>query len=334
MSAYADSGHPDVVLFRDLLAASRNILATTHRHPDGDAIGSLLGTTRVLQAAGPTSSRRSGGEKTVTAHTPDAPPDFLRFLPGFSDITQDPGPVADYDLVIALDHSELSRTGLEGELLRGTVPVIAVDHHATFDRRATVAFAEPSASATCELLFELFQALRLPVDADAATCLLTGLVTDTGSFQHANTSPAVFATAASLLSAGADFRAVIAGIFGSRPLPALRVMGRALERLQANEATGAAISFVTHEDLKECGATADDLTGVVSLLNTIPEARFALLLTEYERGKLKGSLRSEPEKAVDVAAIARRFGGGGHTLASGFEVAGRLVRDEHGWRIE
>jgi len=315
---------PEIALLQDLLRASEKVLVTTHRHPDGDAIGSLLGTTRALRAVG----------KTITPHTPDAPPKFLRFLPGFSAITQVPGPIADYDLVIALDHSELSRTGLDKELLQGVVPVIAIDHHATSDRRATVALVVPEASATCELLCELFPILALPMEADTATCLLTGLVTDTGSFQHANTSTTVFRAAAALLSAGADFRSVIAGVFGNRPLQALRIMGRALERLQASQATGAAISFVTQEDLKECGATADDLTGVVNLLNTIPEARFALLLTEYERGKLKGSLRSEPGKAVDVAAIARRFGGGGHTLASGFEVAGRLVRDEHGWRIE
>lgn len=324
MTTHFSPEHPEISLLQDLLKASERILVTTHRHPDGDAIGSLLAMTRALRAVG----------KTVTPHTPDAPPEFLRFLPGCSDITQSARSLSDTDLVIALDHSELSRTGLAEELLHGSVPVVAIDHHITSDRRATIALVAPEASSTCELLSELFPVVNLPIDQGTATCLLTGLVTDTGSFQHANTSSESFRVAASLVSAGADFRAVIAGIYGSRPLQALRIMGRALERLQANEVTGAAISFVTHEDLKECGATADDLTGVVNLLNTIPEARFALLLTEVERGKLKGSLRSEPEKAVDVAAIARRFGGGGHTLASGFEVAGRLVRDEHGWRIE
>ncbi len=313
-----------VVLARDLVAAARRVLATTHRHPDGDAIGSVLGTAHVLRAAG----------TAVTAHAPDPAPPFLRFLPAFSSITQAPGPVSDYDLIIALDHSELARTGLAPEILDARVPVIAVDHHATADRRASVVFVVPDAAATGELLADLLPALGLPLDADAATCLLTGIVTDTGSFQHANTSARVLSVAARLLEQGADLRSIVTHVFGQRPVPALRVMGRALERLQASRETGAAVSVITHRDLTECGATESDLTGVVNLLNTIPEASFSLLLTEYEEGKVKGSLRSAPEQAVDVSRLAQRLGGGGHTLASGFEVAGKIVRDRDGWKIE
>lgn len=313
-----------IALLRDLLVVSARILVTTHRHPDGDALGSLLGTTRALRAIG----------KTVTPHTPDAPSPSFRYLPAFADITQAVPAVADFDLVVALDHSELRRTGLEEHLLETRIPVAAIDHHATADRNATLVLLDPEAAATCHLLAELFPLLPLPVDADTATCLLTGIVTDTGCFQHANTSADVLTTAARLLERGADLRTIITATFGQRPLHALRIMGRALERLHTNPQTGAALSFVTNEDLREFGGSADDLEGVANLLNTIPEASFSLLLTEYERGKVKGSLRSEPTKAVDVAAIAKRFGGGGHTLASGFEIAGRLVRREDGWKVE
>lgn len=314
---------PDVALLRDLLASATRILVTTHKHPDGDAIGSLLATAHALRAVG----------KTVTAHAPDAPPEALRFLAESQTVTEEPGPLTEYDLVFALDHSELGRTGLASELLNGRVPVVAIDHHATADRRGCINIVVTDAAATCELLAALFPLLGLPIDAATATCLLTGLVTDTGSFQHANTSARVLATAGRLLALGADLRGVVRSAFGPRSLPALRVMGRALERLRASPETGAAISVVTHQDLQECGASEHDLSGLVNLLNTIPEASFSLLLTEVERGTVRGSLRSEPEKAVDVASIARRFGGGGHTLASGFEVAGRLVRDTDGWRI-
>lgn len=313
-----------VSLLRDLLAASTRILVTTHRHPDGDAVGSLLAVARALRAL----------DKTVTAHTPDPPPPFLRFLPSFETITQVPDHVPHYDLVVALDHSELQRTGLAAELLEARIPVVAIDHHATADRRASVAIVVPDAAATCEILVELFPLVGLPIDAGTATCLLTGHMTDTGSFRHPNTSPRVLRAAGRLLERGADLGAIVSGAFGQRSLPALRITGRALERLTVSPETGVAISVVTHQDLQECEATMDDLAGVVNLLNTIPEASFSLLLTEYEQGKLKGSLRAEPEHAVDVSAIARRFGGGGHTLASGFEVVGQLVRDKEGWRIE
>lgn len=314
----------DISLTRDLLHGSERVLATTHRHPDGDALGSLLAVARALTTVG----------KSVTAHTPDAPPATFRFIPGFTDVTQSVDPVRTFDLVVALDHTELARTNLASELLEARIPVVGIDHHATSDRRATVVFVEPDAAATCEILAELLPALALPVDAGTATCLLTGLMTDTGSFQHPNTSARVLEAAARLLERGADLRAVVSATNGQRSLASLRIIGRALERLHANPETRAAISFVTHEDLRECGASVDDLTGVVNLLNSIPEASFSLLLTEYEHGKLKGSLRSDADKAVDVSAIAKRFGGGGHALASGFEVAGRLVRGAEGWRIE
>ncbi|MDP3685550.1 MAG: bifunctional oligoribonuclease/PAP phosphatase NrnA, partial [bacterium] len=314
----------DLELVRDLLRASERILVTTHRYPDGDAVGSLLGMTIGLRASG----------KKVTAHTPTPPPEFLSFLPGFSTMTQTGDSVWKHDLVIALDHSELYRTGLERELLEGRRPVIAIDHHATADRKASVALIAPEAAATAEMLEALLPNLELPVTAEIATCLFTGIVTDTGSFQHPNTSTRGLAAAARLAEHGADLRAITAHIFGGRSLASLRIAGRALERLTVNPETGVVLSVLKKADLEECEATPEDLSGVVNLLNTIPEASFSLLLTEIEEGKIKGSLRSEPEAAVDVSSIAQRFGGGGHRLASGFEIAGRLVRDATGWRIE
>ncbi|TSC71733.1 MAG: phosphoesterase RecJ domain-containing protein [Parcubacteria group bacterium Gr01-1014_38] len=314
----------DVALARDLLRESQRIVVTTHRHPDGDAIGSLLGVTVALRAS----------QKDVTAHTPNPPPEFLRFLPGFSTITHTVAPLSTVDLALALDHSELHRTGLERELLEGRRPVIAIDHHATADRKASIAFVVPEAAATAEILEGLLPELELLITPEVATCLLTGIITDTGSFQHANTSTRVLETAARLVERGADLHAITAHIFAGRSLSALRIAGRAIERLTVNPETKMALSVLTKADLEECGVTAEDLTGVVNLLNTIPEASFSLLLTEIEEGKIKGSLRSEPEAAVDVSSIAQHFGGGGHRLASGFEVAGRLVRDETGWRVE
>ncbi|TSC64676.1 MAG: phosphoesterase RecJ domain-containing protein, partial [Parcubacteria group bacterium Gr01-1014_106] len=291
-------------LLRHLFHTSTDILVTTHRHPDGDAVGSLLGTTLALRAAG----------KRVTAHTPNTPPAFLQFLPGFSSITQTPPSLFDVDLAIALDHSELHRTGLERELVEARRPLIAIDHHATADRRGSINIVVPEAAATAEMLETLLPAWGFPITADVATCLLAGMMTDTGSFQHANTSPRVLASAARLLDRGADLPAITAAVFGGRTLSALRIAGRALERLRVHPEMGMVLSVLTKADLEECGASVEDLTGVVNLLNTIPEANFSLLLAEIETGKIKGSLRSDPEGTVDVSSIARRFGGGGHRL--------------------
>ncbi len=312
-----------VATVRAFLPIVCRILVTTHQRPDGDAVGAVLAFARALRQTG----------KTVTAHTPDPPPSFLRFLPDIATITNTPPPVRDMDLVIALDHSQLSRTRLQDELLGGITPVFSVDHHATSDRVGTFVIVVPEAAATCEILTDLLPALGLPVDSETATALLTGIVTDTGSFQHPNTTPMVLRQASRLLERGANLHAIVHAVFRGRSLPALRIMGRALERIETNPTTGAVVSIITHQDLEECGASVDDLSGVVNMLNAIPQMRFSLLLTEYERGKVKGSLRSEPERQVDVAKIAARFGGGGHVLASGFEVAGTLIRGTQGWRV-
>jgi phosphoesterase RecJ-like protein len=121
--------------------------------------------------------------------------------------------------------------------------------------------------------------------------------------------------------------------YQKKNLPSLCIWGRALSRILIQEGSTAAVSLITPEDMKECGAGLDDLAGVVSMLNTLPHTKFAMLLVEYEPGKIKGSLRSEPHKMVDVSKIAKRLGGGGHKLASGFEVEGRIVQQEGKWRI-
>lgn len=308
---------------KELIAKAQHILVTTHSRPDSDAVGSILALSIALSKIG----------KTVTAHTPDEPAEFLKFLVGYDKIQIGKLDVSKFDLIIAVDHSELKRTGLADEIKASGKPLVAIDHHFTSDRFGTVALVISDAAATCEIIAEIIPALGISMDADIATALLSGIVGDTGSFQHSNVSPHVMQISSKLMEQGANLRAIMRSMYGGRSLSALRITGRALERVQANPKTGAAISIITHQDLEECGATVDDLAGVVNLLNSIPETSFSFLLTEYEKGKLKGSLRSEPEKEVDVSQIAKMFGGGGHKLASGFEVVGTLVKDETGWRI-
>ncbi len=319
---FLSSVEAEVRKFQAAVEKANKILVTTHQKPDGDAVGSTLALSIGLSKLG----------KQVTSHTPDPVPSYLSFLPGQERTTQKVS-VADYDLVVALDHSELKRTGLAQEIISSKRTLVSIDHHVTSDRVGDILIIIPDAAATAEILTEVIKALDVRFDEQLATNLLTGIVTDTGSFQHANTTAHALLSASYLMEYGANMRAIIHSIFGGRSLPALRIIGRALERVQTNQKTGAAISVITNQDLQECGASLDDLSGVVNILNTIPEANFSFLLTEYEKGKLKGSLRSEPEKKVDVSQIAAQFGGGGHKLASGFEVAGTLIRDESGWRI-
>ena len=147
-------------------------------------------------------------------------------------------------------------------------------------------------------------------------------------------TPDILEIASDLMNKGARLSHIAHETYQKKDLPALRIWGLALSRIMLSDKTKAAVSIVTHDDLQQSGATLDDLTGVVNMLNTLPDTRFAMLLVEYEPGKIKGSLRSEPHKGVDVSAIARRLGGGGHKLASGFEIDGKLEMRDGKWRID
>lgn len=304
------------------LRAAKTVLLGTHEHPDGDAIGSELALLHALRLQG----------KKVTAYIPDPAPEFLVFLPGFAELTTTPPNVNDYDVVVLLDYTQLYRTHLE-DPVRHHPNTITIDHHYDNKGETAINLIVPEAAATTQILTELFQSNDIPITRDIATCLLTGIFTDTGSFMHDSTSPDILKLAADLMGKGARLSHIAHETYQKKDLPSLRIWGRALSRVMVNEATGAAVSVVTYEDLDECGATLDDLSGVVNLLNTLPQSKFALLLAEYEPGKIKGSLRSEPHKSVDVSLIAARLGGGGHKLASGFEVEGHLIQKDGAWRV-
>jgi phosphoesterase RecJ-like protein len=306
----------------DLLRRSQRVLLATHEHPDGDALGSTLALLHALKLQG----------KQVTAYIPDPAPLFYGFLPGFEQLTTVKPRVTDYDVLVLLDYTQLNRTHLEVEVKAHPL-TICIDHHYDNQKEARFNIVEAKAAATAQILFEIFEMTKTPITKDMATCLLTGIFTDTGSFMHDSTTPHILEIASRLMQYGARLSHIAHETYQKKDLPSLQIWGRALSRIIVNEETGAVVSLITRQDLEECQATLDDLSGVVNMLNTLPQAKFALLLAEYEEGKVKGSLRSEPHKGVDVSQIAKRLGGGGHKLASGFEVEGHIVQEKGVWRV-
>lgn len=309
-------------ILKELNSAQR-ILIGTHQHPDGDALGSVLALLHALKYQG----------KDVTAYVPDPAPEFFAFLPGLEFLTYEkPANVQDFDVVALLDYTQLYRTGLEEEVNRHA-NTICIDHHPDNAKQAKLNLVVPSAAATAQILFDFFTATNVPITKDMATCLLTGIFTDTGSFMHDSTTPEILEVAANLMGKGARLSHIAHETYQKKDLPGLKIWGKALSRIMINKETGSVVSIVTHKDLKECRASLDDLSGVVNMLNTLPDTKYALLLTEFEPGKIKGSLRSEPHKNFDVSQLAKKLGGGGHKLAAGFEVDGRLVQDKGMWRV-
>lgn len=304
------------------LRAADSVLLVTHEHPDGDAVGSALAMLHALTGAG----------KRVRAYVPDAPPAQFSFLPGIDQLITTRPLAANFAVVLVLDATYFARTHLADDLIAHP-QTITVDHHHDNRREARLNLIVPEAAATAQILASFFGTCAIPLTKDIATCLLTGIFTDTGSFMHDSTTPEILKLAAFLMSKGARLSHIAHQTYQKKDVGGLRIWGRALSRVMNSPLTGAAVSVITPQDLTECGATLEDLSGVVNMLNTLPETKFALLLTEYVPGRIKGSLRSEVHKGVDVSGIAKRLGGGGHKLAAGFEVPGHIVRRNGQWRV-
>ncbi len=322
MEDLLEKHRPTVQGIQNALRSADTVLICTHEHPDGDAVGSSLALLSALRMQ----------DKTVTAYAPDKPPHTLSFLPGFERLTVEKPDVVRYDAVVVLDATRLHRTGLGKELSRHNL-TICLDHHQGNPGEGRFNLVMPQAAATAQILVEFFKMTDTPLTNDMATCLLAGIFTDTGSFMHDSTTPEVMKTASWLMSKGARLSHIAHETYQKKELSGLRVWGRALSRVMVNKKTGASVSVITPDDLKECRADLEDLSGVVNMLNTLPDTKFALLLAEYEPGLIKASLRSEPHKNIDVSKIAARLGGGGHKLAAGFEVPGHLVQWNGKWRV-
>ncbi len=231
-----------------------------------------------------------------------------------------------YDLIVIVDTAD---TALLGSIytdnidLFSEVPVLNIDHHISNLRFGQLQLIDPTCASATEVLYAWFlhnPEWRQFITADMATLLLTGLITDTRSFQNPNTTPRSLEVAAELLEKGARQQEIIQHIYKTKPLSTLKIWGRALNRIQIDRKAGIVWSTVSKEDLQEMGATSKETHGILDeLISTIPEADVHVLFTELEEGGLKGSMRSSA--AIDASKLSgEAFGGGGHARAAGFRV--------------
>ncbi|MBI4054337.1 MAG: bifunctional oligoribonuclease/PAP phosphatase NrnA [Candidatus Doudnabacteria bacterium] len=320
MTNTAKQTNPDFSQAAETLFAARDLLLISHEFTDGDDLGAMLAMKFALARV----------EKQVTAVAHGGIQENLRFLPGVYEVLSEL-PKNAFDVVIFFGCGDRSRVGFASEEIGAKVS-INIDHHPDNKLFANINLVESNAAATSEIVYDLLKFLKLEIDKPIATALLTGLFNDTGGFRHANTTPAVLEIAAELVRKGARIDKISEYYFGKNDLAKLRAWAKALENARFDPGQQMVYSVVTEEEMQEIGAQPEDLEGVVSVLNMIPEARFSMVLKQ--RGEeIKGSLRSENYKGVDVAAIARSFGGGGHKLAAGFKFRGRIERTPQGWRI-
>ncbi|HTL39628.1 MAG TPA: bifunctional oligoribonuclease/PAP phosphatase NrnA [Methylomirabilota bacterium] len=305
----------------ELIQSSDRIFLTTHEGTDGDDLGSCLALKFYLESL---------GKKSVVGIKGGVPKNLL-FLPGTEQVREQL-PEEHFDLVITFGCNKVERTGFE-KLKSLSKPIINFDHHPDNSNFATVNVVDPETSAVAELIYYFLQFAQAAITKTVATCLLTGIFTDTGGFKHANTSAQALEVASELLKKGARIDKIAMQTMGRKRPSAIKAWAKGLENARFDSEKRMVFSVLTEEDLKEIGATDEDLDGFVELLNNMPQARFALLLRQ-DGEEVKGSLRSEPHKKVDVSKIAKSFGGGGHKLASGFKIKGKLKKAGQAWKIE
>jgi phosphoesterase RecJ-like protein len=239
-----------------------------------------------------------------------------------------------FDLIIALDCANLERVGKlyqENADLFYEVPVVNIDHHASNNNFGKVNIVDLTASSTAEILVSLLETLGkdIPgmIDAEIATCLLTGITTDTGSFQNANTTPKSLTVAAQLVAAGGRQQEIIKHVFRTRSLSTLRLWGRALSYIKEDQDLQFAWSTLSKADFVAAQASPEESSGVIDeLLKTALGMRFVLLLSERE-GNLHGSLRAVAQN-VDVSLFAALFNGGGHPQAAAFTLENTTLKEK------
>jgi len=286
---------------------SKKILIISHENPDGDAVGSTLGLYFGLKKL----------NKRVVPVLPNKVPQIYSFLEGAELIKTDFNP-KDIDVAIILDCSDIGRVeSLKKKLMK--IPIkINIDHHPSNFSFGELNFIDPTSSSTSELVLKLLNELNVEVDKSIANPLYVGIMTDTGSFRFPNTTLKTFEAATYLVRHGAEASYLAKMVYNMKPLKALKILGRALEKLKKKDHL--IYSVLLLSDFEEFDASEEDAEGAVEFLNKSREADVAVLLKERRENYFKVSMRSKD--SVDVKKIAMKFGGGGHINAAGFEIEG------------
>lgn len=298
-------------------------LLVAHKRPDPDTVGANLALKWFLESIG----------KAADIVCFDPFPETLRTL--FEDVEfyhPDQVDWTAYPTIIAADSVDRGFHLLTDRVGEAQVTVL-IDHHPDIELAGDIVMIDPKYSSSSEIIYLFLAHIQAKFTRPIATALLTGILFDTGNFQHSSVSPQVMDIASHLMKLGAPLAKISNTVFTNKNISAMKLWGKAFEKAKFVPANGLLVTAVTRYDIAECEATPDDIYHVASILSTVPEARFALVLSERDEETVRGSLRASEHYGVDVSAIAHQFGGGGHKLASGFEVKGKIVETELGWSV-
>ncbi|MBI5731990.1 MAG: bifunctional oligoribonuclease/PAP phosphatase NrnA [Candidatus Magasanikbacteria bacterium] len=309
----------------ELLQAD-NILIVSHKNPDGDTLSSACALMQYL--------RRLGKNHTAFCATPINK--NLSFLPHLEYFIMDPEIFRRryFDIIVIFDSGDLSYAGVKEQMenLDYSPTLINIDHHPTNRLYGHHNLVLPEAASTTEILYRFFEINNIALDQHIATCLLTGIVTDTAHFSNPATTIASLKIASRLMERGANLRLIQGWTLKNKTMEGLKLWGKVFGRLKKNEEYDIATAIILAEDLENQKLADEEIEGLANFLNNLSGAKIILLLKEKKDGTVKASLRTtQPD--IDVSKIAQLFNGGGHAKAAGFSVKGRLVEKDGVWRV-
>jgi bifunctional oligoribonuclease and PAP phosphatase NrnA len=298
-------------LVAEEIRAGDRFLLTTHENPDGDALGSLLATHRILEALGKDSVMFLAAKEFPL-------PVEYRFLPLEEVFHEPPADLSDR-VAVFLDCGNIDRMPVDF-LKNGDNKVINIDHHHDNTRFGTINVVDVEASCTAEIVFDLAGLLGVELTSEIANALYVALVTDTGKFMYENTDARSHRMAAGLIEAGVEVNEVYRRLYEHAPLEKLRLLARALDGIRLSADSRLATTYISQEDYTATGATEALTEGIIDHLRTLDGTVVAAVVRDQGEGgraARKVSMRSTDGR-VDVSAIAREQGGGGHRRAAGF----------------
>lgn len=297
-----------------IIKENDDILIIAHVSPDGDTLGSALALARMLAKAG----------KRIQIVCEDRVPDIYRFMPGAADVLL-PENAKKARAAVAVDCADAGRLGAALPLFRAAEVTCSIDHHFTNTEYAGLNYVNGNTAATGELIFALLSELGAEPDREAAACLYTAIMSDTGNFAYSNTTPATLRVAARLMELGADNVEINRLVYRTIPFHKQKLLGVALTKLTLHENGRVGLSMLSQKEIDACGASEEDTEGIIDHIRDIRDVEIALMVREANHNACKISLRSK--LYADVGAIAKRMGGGGHLHAAGYTAGGVTLEE-------
>lgn len=305
----------------DVLSHAEAVALACHVDPDGDALGSMLALQRCLESLG-IDTTASWGTNDADGDGELAVPPQYAFLPGLDRLVTPEHFPASPEVMVAFDTGAAERLGSLWSAADRASTLIVLDHHASGNPFGDVRLVDGSLAATAVLVDELITRLGGTVDRETAMCLYTALVTDTGRFQYASTTPGVLRLAARLVALDIDHAAINRQVWNTHSFGYLKLLSQVLDRAQLEPQAQLLWTVVTQADLRRYGVAWQETEGLIDVLRSVETAQVAMIAKEHSDGVWKVSLRSRGD--VDVGRVARDLGGGGHAFLAGLMADGDL----------